>query len=550
MAQVTGAQVVARALKRQGVDAVFGVVGIPVVGIAVECQRAGIHYYGMRHEQAAAYAAQAYSYLTGRVGVALVVSGPGMTNAITALANAQLNCWPMLLLGGSSNLSLKARGDFQEAGQVLAAASWCKWAQQADRVDQVPRFVEAAVRAALYGRPGPAYLDLPGDVIDASVEDESLPMPPPLAPPPRTLADPDAVERALDALASAERPLVIVGKGAAWARAEAEVRAFIEQTGLPFIPAPMAKGMLPDDHPQNAIAARSYTLKNADLVLLLGSRLNWIMHFGLPPRFSPGVRVIQADIAAEEIGSNVPTEVALVGDLKAVAGQLVSALDVRPWRLGETPWLRTLEDEKARNRAAVEAMAADDSVPMNYYRVLREINDALPRDGVIVNEGSNAMDIGRVMLDNYLPRHRLDAGTFGTMGVGPGFAIAAQVAYPDRRVVAIEGDAGFGFDGMEVEVAARYRMPITFIVLNNNGIGQGVTDLDPERPVPPFALLPGARYERVMEAFGGLGFHAERPDELRDALARALAADRPSLINVVIDPRAQRKPQPFAWLTR
>ncbi|HEY8490315.1 MAG TPA: oxalyl-CoA decarboxylase [Dehalococcoidia bacterium] len=550
MAEVNGALVVARALRQQGVDAVFGVVGHPVTGVAQAAQREGIRYYGMRHEQAAAYAAQAYSYLTGRVAAALVVSGPGMTNAISGLANAWANCWPMLLLGGSSDLALRGRGDFQEAPQVEAARPWCKWAGQAERVEQIPRFVADAVRSALYGRPGPTYLDLPGDVLSGTAEEERVAYPARVLDPPRPLADPEAVRAALDALRTAERPLVIVGKGAAWSRAEREVREFVEATGLPYLPAPMAKGLIPDDHPQSAASARSYALQHADLVFLIGARLNWIMHFGLPPRFAPDVRVVQLDISADEIGTNVPAEVALAGDARAVMGQLLAALRERPWQLGESPWLRALAEEKERNRQQVEPMLQDDSVPMGYYRVLREIDEALPRDAIVVSEGSNTMDIGRAVLNNYLPRHRLDAGTFGTMGVGPGFAIAAQAAHPDKRVVAVEGDSAFGFDGMEVEVAARYGMPITFVVVNNNGIGVGVERLDPERPVPPGALLPGARYEKVMEAFGGLGFYAETPDQLRAALREALAAERPSLINVPINPRARRKPQPFPWLTR
>lgn len=547
MAEVDGATVAARALKRQGVEAVFGVTGYPILSLPIAFQREGIKFYGMRHEQAVTAAAQAYSYLTGRVGVAMVVSGPGLTNAITGLAHAKANCWPMLLIAGSSDLVHRGRGDFQELPQVEAVRLWCKWAQQAETAEQIPRLVDSALRSALYGRPGPAYLDLPGDVVDATADEEAVTYPPPLAEPPRPLAEPEAVRWALEALAGAQRPLVIVGKGAAWSRAEQEVREFIETTGLPYLPTPMGKGLLPDDHPQNVAPARSYALKNADLIFPIGARLNWMLHFGLPPRFAPDVRVVQLDLAAEEIGVNVPAEVALVGDAKAVMAQLLAALNEWPWKLDESPWRQDLEVEKEKNRATIQQMLDDDSLPMGYYRALREIRDALPRDAIIVSEGNNAMDISRTVLDNYYPRHRLDAGTLGTMGVGPGFAIAAKLVHPDKPVVAVEGDSAFGFDGMDVEVAARYNLPIVFIVMNNSGMGSGLTELDPSRPIPPTALLPGSRYEKVMEAFGGLGFYAERPPELRAALEQALGAERPSLINVIIDPGAGRKPQRFPW---
>jgi 2-hydroxyacyl-CoA lyase 1 len=312
----------------------------------------------------------------------------------------------------------------------------------------------------------------------------------------------------------------------------------------------MGKGVVSDEHRLSIAPARSFALENADVVFLVGARLNWILHFGLPPRFAAGVRTIQLDIAPEEIGANVPAEVALVGDARAVVGQLLRALDARPWSYAaETPWRASLAKHVEENRAAVDAMLHDDAEPMGYYRVLREVRDLLPRDAVVVSEGANTMDIGRTVLPNAEPRLRLDAGSFGTMGVGLGFAIAAAAVHPGRKVVAVEGDSAFGFSGMEVETACRYRLPITFIVVNNNGIGGGVTDLDPAR-VPPFAYTPAARYDRVIEAFGGRGFFVTRTAELGPALKEALAAPVPTLVNVMIDPGARRKPQKHEWLTR
>ena len=514
MAEISGAQLIARSLKHHDVEQMFGIVGVPVVPIAFAAMQEGIKYYGMRHEQSASYSAQAVSYLTGRPGACLVVSGPGMTNAISGLANAWSNCWPMILLGGSSDASQAGMG-------------------------------------ALYGRPGPVYLDMPGDIIDGKIDDEGIVQPRRVADAPRPLTDPAAVRAAIETLKSAERPLVIIGKGAAYSRAEEEVLEFIEKTQLPYLAAPMAKGLIPDDHPLSVAAARSLALGSADVIFLVGARLNWIMHFGLPPRFDENVRVIQLDIAPEEIGTNVPTEVALVGDAKAIVGQINAELEEHPWQFSEeNVWRTTIQKKIDENVAKTEPLLVDDSVPMTYYRVLNEINQMLPKDAMIINEGANTMDIGRQVLPNYLPRHRLDAGSFGTMGVGLPYAIAAAVVHPDKRVVAIEGDSAFGFSGMEVEVACRYRLPITFVVLNNGGIGGGMTDdLPAGSPLPPMALGADYHYERVIEAFGGKGFYVERPEELKPALQAAMDSDMPSIVNVVIHPRAGRKPQEFSWLT-
>jgi 2-hydroxyacyl-CoA lyase 1 len=550
MADVDGPTLVARSLKQHGVEYMFGIVGIPVVPIAFAAQREGIKYFGMRHEQSAAYAAQAVGYLTGRPGACLVVSGPGMTNAISGLANAWSNRWPMILLGGSSDMAQHGMGAFQEAPQVESARPYCKYAIEVDSVARIPYYVEQAVRTSIYGRPGPVYLDLPGDVITGKTDEANTPQRSRVPEPPRTFADPAAIDAALAALKTAERPLVVVGKGAAYAGASDEVREFIESTQLPFLASPMGKGVLPDDHPLSVAPARSHVLQNADLVLLMGARLNWIMHFGLPPRFNPDVRVIQMDIAAEEIGTNVPAEVALAGDARAVTGQLNEALRRAPWQFGaENMWRTSIEKKIEGNRASTQAMLDDDSTPMGYYRVLRDIRDILPRDAIICSEGASTMDIGRTVLPNFLPKHRLDAGSFGTMGVGLAFAIAAQAVHPGKRVVAVEGDSAFGFSGMEVEVACRYGMPITFIILNNNGIGGGPSTLDPER-VFPTAYVPNARYEKVIEAFGGDGYFVETPDQLMPALQSAFASNRPNIVNIMISAQSRRKPQQFEWLTR
>ena len=550
MASLSGAQIIAKSLKQQGVAYMFGIVGIPVIPVASAAQEEGIKFLGFRNEQSASYAAGAIGYLTGRPGACLAVSGPGMVHAIAGLANAWSNGWPMLLLAGANDSYQDGQGAFQEAPQVEAARPWVKYAARPDRIERIPYFIEQAVRTSILGRPGAAYLDLPGDLISGTAEEEEVRWIPPVGDPPRTTVSHEDVQSALAALKSAERPLVIVGKGAAYSRAEDEVREFIERTQLPFLATPMGKGVIPDDHPLSAAPARSHILQNADLIFLMGARLNWILHFGLPPRFNPDVRVVQLDIHPEEIGTNVPTEVALVGDAKAVTAQINAALEQDPWQYPtETTWRSGIQNKVTDNAASVEEMLNDDSVPMGYYRVLREIRDLLPRDAIISSEGASTMDIGRTVLPNFEARHRIDAATFGTMGVGLGQAIAAALVHPDRKVVCVEGDSAFGFSGMEFETAARYALPITFIIVNNNGIGGGPETLDPAN-VLPNAYTPNAHYEKIAEAFGCSGYFVTRPDELKPALETALADSKPSIVNIMINPKAQRKPQKFGWLTR
>ena len=551
MAELSGAQIVAKALKTQGVQEMFGLVGVPVGPIAYAWQtEEQMRYVGVRHEQAAGYAAQAASYMHGRISAALVVSGPGMTNAISALGNAEANCWPMLLIGGAANVALSARGDFQDAPQVEAAKPFVKWAQQARDTRLIPRLIAQAVRVAINGRPGPVYLDLPGDVIDAKVDESEVQWEQRVPDPARPMVSAENVEAAIEALKTASNPLVIVGKGMAWSRAEQEVREFVDKTGLPWLSTPMGAGVVPADAPNNAAAARTHVLRNADLVVLLGARLNWILHFGLPPRFKEGVRIIQLDIEAEEIGTNVPTEVALVGDGKAVMGQVNSYLDENPWRFEDnSEWVASINAELERKAVDQNEWMASDEAPMNYYRPLKEINDRMPRDAVFVTEGENTMAIARQVIQSYEPRSRLDAGTWGTMGVGPGFALAAQAVNPGKRVIALEGDAAFGFGPMEVETALRNKLPITWIIFNNNGIGGGPDEL-PEGPPPTNAMTPRIHYEQMAEMCGGKGYYCVSPEEFGAALDDSFAQEGSTVINVEISTGAQRRKQQFAWLQR
>ncbi|XP_028674043.1 2-hydroxyacyl-CoA lyase 1 isoform X1 [Erpetoichthys calabaricus] len=562
--ELSGAQLLAEALRTQNVKYIFGIVGVPVIEIAMAAQAAGIKYIGMRNEQAACYAASAVGFLTGRPGVCLVVSGPGLIHALGGMANANMNCWPVVVVGGSSDQNQETMGAFQEFPQVEACRMYSKFSARPSSLEAIPIVVEKAVRASIYGRPGACYIDIPGNMVNAKVNKIKVRKISCCLPPPVSLAESDAVCNAVSILKQSRRPLLIIGKGAAYSRAEANIRELVNLYGFPFLPTPMGKGVVPDDHPNCVSAARSRALQNADVVLLLGARLNWILHFGLPPRFSPDVKIIQVDIYAEELGNNVKPTVALLGDINAVVDQLLGYLKHDTWTYPlNTQWWKMLKERIKSNENTSKVLALEKSVPMNYYTVFYCVRELLPKNCIIVSEGANTMDIGRTILNNSLPRHRLDAGTFGTMGVGLGFAIASAVVVKEQntpeRVVCIQGDSAFGFSGMEVETICRYKLPIIIIIVNNNGIYSGLDEEcwkemekigELETTAPPVSLLPNARYDQVMSAFGGKGYFVRTPDELHRALEESLNCETPSLINIMINPSSDRKPQDFHWLTR
>jgi oxalyl-CoA decarboxylase len=461
---------------------------------------------------------------------------------MVALANATTNCFPMILISGSSDratIDLK-QGDYEELDQLASARPFAKAAFRVDKPELIGDGVARAVRTALSGRPGGVYLDLPAQVlrekIDKPAGDASL----------FTVATPglsqlpsrESITRALDLLRQAERPLIILGKGAAYAQADEQIRTFIEATGCPFLPMSMAKGLLPDDHPQSAAAARSLVLGNADVVMLIGARLNWLLGHGQPPEWSPDCKFIQLDISPEEMDSNRPIAAPVVGDIKSAMTELLARMnpgDIKP----REAWLESVSAKKMQNAEKMRTNLAREPVPMDFFSSLRAIRDVLDshRDAFIVSEGANTLDNGRNILNMYEPRKRLDSGTWGVMGVGLGYAIAAAVE-SGSPVVAVEGDSAFGFSGMEIETMCRYGLPIVVIVFNNNGVYRGDEVNHDSADPAPTVFTSGSRYDKLIEAFGGTGYDAETTDSLTTALQEALETRRPALINCVIDPKA------------
>jgi len=550
MSQIDGATLIARSLKQQGIDHMFGVVGFPVGPIATAAQKEGINYIGMRNEQAASYAARAYGYLTGRPGVCITVTGPGVVHGLAGIADAQQNCWPMILIGGASETYRGGMGAFQEERQVLIASPFCKFAHGIESVERIPFYVEKAVRHAIYGRPGACYLDMPDDIITGKCDLDKISVAERVPEAPRMIAPQENIEAALNLLEKAKNPLVLVGKGMAWARAENEVREFIDRTQLPFVRSPQGKGVVPDDHPLSVAAARTLALQKADVVFLMGARFNWIFHFGLEPRFAKDVKVIQLDIEPEEIHHNKRTEVPLVGDGKAIMTQINKALAGRQWFYPkDTPWRKALSEKAAANAASIKPQLDDDATPANYYRALKDVAAWMPKNSVLSAEGAGTMDIGLTQLNVSDARSCLNAGTYGTMGVGLGNAIAAAIVHPDRPIIHLSGDSAIGFSGMEMETLARYNLPVKIVVLNNGGIGPGMPEIpdDPMMNLKPNALIYGARYDKMMEAFGGFGAFVKDPKDIKKALDEAMKFPGPALVNIVLSQNSARKEQQFKW---
>jgi oxalyl-CoA decarboxylase len=536
-----GFHLVVDALKANDVDTIYGIVGIPITDLARTAQASGIRYIGFRQETSAGNAAAAAGFLTRRPGVCLTTSGPGFLNGLPALANATANCFPMIQISGSSNRAMVdlRRGDYQDLDQLNAAEPFVKAAYRIDRIEDIGRGVARAIRTAISGRPGGVYLDIPGEVLGqalaASAAADTIWRV--IDPAPRQLPAPEAVDRALEVLGQAQRPLIVLGKGAAYAQADEVIRKFVEATGIPFLPMSMSKGLLPDSHPQSAAAARSLAVARADAVLLVGARLNWLLFHGESPQWSADAKFVQVDIAASEFDSNRPIVAPLVGDIGSVMSALCDALAAHPIA-APVEWANELADRRARNEDKMRQRLAEDPHPMRFYNALDAIRSVLQENpGVyVVNEGANALDLARNVIDMELPRHRLDTGTWGVMGIGMGYAIAAAVE-TGNPVVAIEGDSAFGFSGMEVETICRYGLPVTVVILNNGGVYRGDEAPTGDDPAPT-VLNALARHELIAEAFGGKGYHVTTPSELRSALAEAIASGRPSIIDCELDPAA------------
>ncbi len=541
--EIDGFQLVIDALKLNGVDTIFGLPGIPITDLTRRMQKDGLRVIAFRHEQNAGYAASIAGFLTQKPGICLTVSAPGFLNGLTALAHATTNCFPMILISGSSEREIVdlQQGDYEEMDQLAIAKTMCKAAYRVLHAEDIGIGLARAIRAAVSGRPGGVYLDLPaklfGQVIDAAKGRKSLVKVVDAAP--AQIPAPTAVKRALDVLKGAKKPLIILGKGAAYAQADEAITAFVEKSGVPFLPMSMAKGLLPDTHPQCAGAARSTVLKDSDVVVMIGARLNWLLSHGKGKTWGDAPKkFIQIDIEPREMDSNVEIVAPVVGDIGSCVAALSDAMG-GGWTKAPADWMGAVTAKRDENVAKMAPRLMNNNNPMDYHGalgVLRTIIKERP-ETILVNEGANTLDLTRGVIDIYKPRKRLDVGTWGVMGIGMGQCIAAAVE-TGHPVLAIEGDSAFGFSGMEVETICRYNLPVCVVIFNNDGIYRG-TDVNKAGSDPaPTVFVKGSRYDKMMEAFGGVGVNATTPDDLKRAVNAALDSRKPTLINAVIDPAA------------
>ena len=542
-----GFHLVIDALKLNGIDTIFGLPGIPITDLTRKMQAEGMRVISFRHEQHAGNAAAAAGFLTQKPGICLTVSAPGFLNGLTALANATTNCFPMILISGSSEREIVdlQQGDYEEMDQLAIARPHCKAAFRVLHAQDIGVGIARAIRSALSGRPGGVYLDLPAKLFSQTMEAVAgrKSLIEVVDPAPRQIPAPDAIARALNLLKGAKRPLILLGKGAAYAQADADVRALVEKSGIPYLPMSMAKGLLPDTHAQCASAARSYVLAEADVVLLVGARLNWLLSHGKGKTWggdkATGRQFIQVDISPTEMDSNVAIAAPVVGDIGSCVAALAAGMGDN-WAKAPVEWTSDVFARRDKNVAKMAETLQLNPSPMNFQSALNVIKNQVKArpDAIIVNEGANTLDFARSIVDMYQPRKRLDVGTWGIMGIGMGFAVAAAVV-TKHPVIAIEGDSAFGFSGMEVETICRYNLPVCVVVFNNNGIYRG-TDVNASggKDVAPTVFVKNARYEMMMQAFGGVGVLASTPAELEKALSEAVASGKPTLINAIIDETA------------
>ncbi len=532
------------ALKLNDVETIYGVPGIPITDFGRMAQAEGIRVLSFRHEQHAGNAAAIAGYLTKKPGICLTVSAPGFLNGLTSLAHATTNCWPMILISGSSEREIVdlMQGDYEEMDQLAVAKPLCKAAYRILHAQDIGIGVARAIRAAVSGRPGGVYLDIPanllGQVMDEVEGAQSLVKV--IDPAPAQFPSPIAVNRALEVLKAAKKPLIILGKGASYAQCDELVQGFVEKTGIPYLAMSMAKGLLPDDHPQYAGAARSLVLKESDCVMLIGARLNWLLSHGKGKQWGEpnSKKFVHIDIDPKEMDSNQPIDAPLVGDIESCLTALMDGMG-GDWSKSDAAWLGAIQEKAEANVAKMAPRLQNNSVPMDFHGALGRLKRIFTDhpDTILVNEGANTLDFARSVIDLHKPRKRLDVGTWGVMGIGMGTAIAAAVE-TGHPVVAVEGDSAFGFSGMEVETICRYNLPICVVVFNNSGIYRGTDINDVGADPATTVFVKEAKYDMMMQAFGGVGVTANSPDDLERAVREAIASRKPTLINAIINPEA------------
>jgi thiamine pyrophosphate-dependent acetolactate synthase large subunit-like protein len=537
MAELTGSEILAKCLKAEGVEDAFYIMGGPMLLAEAKAIEAGIRMIDVRHEQAAAFAAQAYSRLRQKPGVCMAASGPAAINLSTGLANALIDCCPVIGMGGASPISQFGRQVFQEIDQMAILSGCVKYADRIHNVKRIPQQVNFAFQKAMTGKPGPVYLDWPGDILYQKVEESQVDWS--YAGRPivgaRPYAEPKAINALVDAIASAKKPIIASGGGVIWSRAWNEMRQFVEKSGIPFYTTPQGRGVVPDDHPYSYLTMRSTAFRDADLIIILGTRMNYIIGHAAPPRFGANAKIARIEIDAEELGMSARNvDIPIVGDCKSVLQQLLDAI---PANTAEkfAGWRKTLADGEAAKRTGPGGNYPTDG-DIHPLRLFEEVKNFMKRDAILVVDGQETLNFGRQSMPTFEPGHRLNSGPFGTMGVGLPFAVGAKAACPDKQVICCHGDGSFGLNAMELDTAVRHKLPILVIISLNGG-----WTADPERNKPG-RDLGYTRYDKMAEGLGCHGEYVENPEDIRPALERAqkqVDAGRVALVNVKTDYRAR-----------
>ncbi len=542
MADQTGGELVARVLKEAGVGHVFTLCGGHILPIYDGCLTEGITILDFRHEQAAAHAADAYARLTRNVGVAMVVPGPGVTDAVTGMANAYAARSPVLLIGGAAPLALRGLGALQEMDQVALMRAITKGAWTVVETRQIPEVLTTAIRTALSGRPGPVFVEIPVDLLMTTIEDRLAPIPQRYVHRPRPAADPDALARLERLLAEAARPVVVAGGGVYWDDAAKSLATFAERAGVPVFMNGAGRGVLATAHPNAFSQARGFALGQADLVLVLGAPLDFRLGYGRPPVFAEGAKVVVVDVDPTELGRNRPLELGLWGDLDVILRQLAEATP-KTMAARVEPWLGAVRARETESRRKLDGFCASSDVPVSHYRLAAELARVMTPETIVVGDGGDVVGCASKVVPLHRPGQWLDPGPLGCLGIGPSFALTAKLLHPSQRVLLIAGDGAFGLNGMEMETAVRFGLPFTCVVGNDGGWGQirnpQVSFYGAARAVA--TSLPTTRYDLMVEALGGRGVLVREPREIGPALQRALGSDEVWCVNVILDPEAYKR---------
>jgi thiamine pyrophosphate-dependent acetolactate synthase large subunit-like protein len=534
MGTFRGEEIIARCFQQEGVDTIFFMMGGPTSGTAGACLDIGMQGIYVRHEQAAAMMAHAYSRVTGKPGICIAPMGPGVANLVTGLANAHADASPVIAIGGSAPMRGWTLDTFQEMDQVPMMRPIVKSAYRVDLGYRIPEYISIAFREALDGKRGPVYLDLPGDILAGKVDEDKINwVKGNYRTEARPAGDPALVRKAIELLAEARKPLILTGSGVLWSRAEEDLRTFVEATGIPFFTTPQGRGVVAEDHPRSFPGARSTAFREADVVLVVGARANSMLSFLRPPRFSPDARFINVNLDGREIGHNRAAEIGIIGDAKLVLQQLTTEAKGRFNPREETPWVSQLSAKHRSNLERSSPLLHSDKVPIHPLRLCNEVKNTISRDTILVVDGHEILNFARQSIPIYQARYSLNAGPHGCMGVGIPFGIGAKAAAPDKPVVVLSGDGAFGWNGMEMDTAIRHRLNIVVVVSNNAGFTSRKTGGNVGRE------LGYQRYDKMVEALGGYGEFVEKPDEIRPAIERAIKSGKPSLVNVCTDPEAQ-----------